>query len=139
MRDIKFRGKRKDNNEWVYGFYYEHQPPLECIGDGRRKKPEAYIINTGFADWSMTRPVQYTEVYRDTVGQYAEKKNKNGKEIYEGDKLRFRDCYNHIYVEKVLEYEYSQFGVSGFDFWLVAERSEIIGNIIENPEVKDVE
>ncbi len=31
MKKVKFRGKRIDNGEWIYGYYYEHQPPLQGI------------------------------------------------------------------------------------------------------------
>jgi uncharacterized phage protein (TIGR01671 family) len=67
MREIKFRGKRVDNGEWVQGYYYR-------IWD------KHYIL------WGMTNDKpDMVEIIPETLGQDTGLKDKSGVEIYEGD------------------------------------------------------
>ena len=75
MRDILFRGKRIDNGEWIYGWYYQKQNPL--TRDGRPIKH--YISDL---------PPFGAEIDSETVGRYTGLKDKNGKLIFEGDILQ---------------------------------------------------
>lgn len=61
MREILFRGKRKDNGEWVYGFY-------TCVDE------------LCFISLSQTY-IDKVEVDPKTVGQYIGTNDKDGKYI----------------------------------------------------------
>ena len=129
MRNYKFRGKRVDNGEWVYGNLIEHYDIL----DSRIKY--LYIESCTGEDRN--------EVIPETIGQFTGLTDKNGKEIYEWDILKFEaeSPYPFLIMDNgVVKYEPCRFylddGVNEIgihvDNWY---ELEVIGNIHDNPEL----
>ena len=129
MRERKSRGYYNfegnalypPDKRWVYGYY--------SLQEGEHR------IND-ITNWKMT----YT-VDGESVGDYTGLKDKDGKEIYEGDIVRVDDT-----VMQVVFHEGS-FHIAWFDGGIstslrsmtLTGRCEIIGNVMENPELLGVE
>lgn len=138
-REIKFRGKSINTGEWLYGhlFNYGLTAPtnVPCI--------------------SVCVPTSWEEAYSlyavhpDTIGQYTGLKDKNGKEIYEGDILEYigkrKDNMNKVYRRKCVFHEgmfallskelpaYSALNYHCMEDGRSAWR--VIGNTYDNPEM----
>lgn len=141
-RQILFRGKRKDNGEWIEGYFLQ-----------LHRSERAFVVPKQFVQRGILRMSGETppkiipiEVLPETVGQFTGLCDKNGKKIFEGDIVKgdlglgYGDNENHIaYIE------YQEDGMSFClveileeDFGKCAEISddlEVIGNIYDNPEL----
>lgn len=99
-REILFRGKRVDNGEWVEGFYFT--TPLT---DGKTdSKPEdGWFFLTGKTRHVISRNSCVYEVIPETVGQFTGLTDKNGKRIFEWDKLK-TNYYSQYIVEDMIDF-----------------------------------
>lgn len=128
MREILFRGKMKDNGEWVEGCL--HFQWGDTTNDGRATK-DAYILG-------MRGEV--AEVDPETVGQYTGKTVKNGK-VFDGDIGKSIDgiflvCWDEEKAAFVMRfYDYPNETLYIEEMW---DDAEIIGNIHDNPELRRV-
>lgn len=110
MREILFRGKRKDNGEWI-------------SGDLRQWSE----TSTGICDRDLKRTFP---VRPETVGQFTGLTDRNGKRIFEGDVVRIDGKAYEV------KYMLGQFFV-GINMPIAYKRfdCEVIGNIHDNPEL----
>lgn len=90
MREILYRGKRKDNGEWVYGYY------CKCGLTGKEKD----VIIPSYAS-----ALYGIDVIPETVGQYTGLTDKNGTKIFEGDIVECTDTNNSYDFRAVVLFE----------------------------------
>jgi hypothetical protein len=124
MREILFKGKRKDNGEWVEG-YYLHISEGEGTHDF-----EQHFIKTEYKG----RFGLCYEVIPETIGQYTGLCDRNGKKIFEGDIVNFSDIlYYIIFVDGCFRIcRNHQFS---YTLHNLHSSFEVIGNIHDNPEL----
>ena len=130
MREILFRGKRKDNGEWVVGTVaYINSEYLD------RKVTIIIPIN---ATELLYEGIIYSEVQPETVGQYTGLKDKNGNEIYEGDIVtglfNYTDIIGHIVYCSNATFFIERKGLYGIGLNNAEDWLEVIGNIHDKEE-----
>lgn len=128
MREIKFRGKRIDNGEWVYGYPCENSYGEICIQEIVRK------VVDGFAVPSRLHPVN-----PDTIGQYTGIRDKNGREIYEGDIVVCTTNHQSYFYKVVFSIGCFRLADEEDDVWYNLNECdvEVCGNIHDNPELME--
>jgi len=134
MRDIKFRGKRVDNGQWVYGYLLVYKDGTNTITT-EAERTFTHNIN-GKPFYSIYS--KECEVIPETVGQYTGRKDMNDKEIYEGGRVKNNICFEGFWIgivtfdEKLACFVINNDSTQQF---MYDTDLEVIGNIYENSEL----
>lgn len=142
MREIEFRGKRKDNGEWAFGDLIKNALYTD----------KAYIALSSSLTVSC---LVFVEVIPETVGQYTGQNDEDGKKIFKDDIVIMHYFYEDFDrgTLGVYEAENEVIGIVGIDnfgkytqveneeyYWLnyledPDAQLKVIGNIHDNPEL----
>lgn len=126
MREILFRGKRVDSDEWVYGCYYESKISgcFILVPKIKVRKKDGVVIGDSF---------DVFEVIPETIGQFTGLCDKNGKKIFEGDIVKSPNG-----TQGFIEWQNAEcaFLVNIGDDWQTMDDCpyEVVGNIYDNEE-----
>ena len=131
MREILFRGKgdkKYNDGMWYFGV------PI-CCYDG---------------DWQICTDNSKRTVIPETIGQYTGLTDKNGKRIFEGDIIKYKNTdgikFNGVALTTIGKVVYNEknasFAISGkdeigakyYDYFPI-KNIEVIGNIHDDPEL----
>lgn len=157
MDNILFRGKYILDEQWKYGYLHKcvGHSPLVMVTDGDVKYETLDIDRIWILEpylpskrkWNIEDTFIYYDVYPSTIGRYTEMKDKNDVKVFENDIVSvddFTNVYSSPYIGKVImsggrwcvEYykEYRCCPSLFFDDF-ANRKTEVIGNIYDNPEL----
>lgn len=129
-REILFRGKRKDNGEWICGDLLQDVESGLCA--------IVSYVNLGGNIHDLSESCIFA-VIPETVGQYTGQPDKNDVKIFEGDIVtgyfNYKKIIGYIFYGGNAHFFIQRDGILGIgldnaDCWL-----EVIGNIHDNPEL----
>ncbi|MBR0360399.1 MAG: hypothetical protein IIX21_04735 [Clostridia bacterium] len=137
MREILFRGKRKDNGKWVEGYYARKGVDKDTF----KHFICVMTFNVNGNTYSSMFYLTDIEVIPETVGQYTGMTDKNGTKIFEGDVVMKRTYHKKKPCEVVFGVGCFHCGWGGgsstkdHPYLLNDKQIEVIGNIHDNPEL----
>jgi len=147
-KEIKFKGKRVDNDEWVFGYFFTVD-----IDDKNR----FFIIPfSSYCGKEVTIGELQVEIKKETLCQFTNKNDNNGNNIFDGDIVTYDGTPYLVNALKAtgvivnhkgswaLKYKASYKTSDGRDYYnyyqfscedFFDRKSIIIGNIFDNPNL----
>ena len=133
MRETLFRGKRFDNDEWIYWDKYGRITDI----NGEPTKTEIDMPTL------LRYPIYISDlpiINDGTVGEYTGLTDKNGKKIFEGDIMSGRgDTYKVMFNKGVFWIKNSHYITRLYVAIHIEKIDEVIGDVYNNPELLEVE
>ena len=119
-REIKFRGKYIYTEEWIYGNLVNIEEDRYAV---------LPVINS-----MRGETIAMYEVNPETIGQFTGMYDKNGKGIYEADRILInRNHYVVIFYKGMFAIE--EEGCGYIPLRNVSTVCKVIGNVFDNPEL----
>lgn len=139
MREILFKAKRKDNGEWIEGYY---QKRCDFLVGG-----EHIIFHA-----DSHKAWEYAEVDPETLCQFTGLCDKNGNRIWENDIIKYHfgenyapvkyGCYQSCFDSQKTEHVGFYVDWTGdkclrkdLGYWINMVDAIPVGNIFDNPEL----
>lgn len=107
MREILFKGKKKDNGEWIEGYLMDGGMPGE---------KRIFIGKLVIGKWTVTAD-EFDEVDPDTICEYTGLTDKNGKKIWENDILM---CHGNS--EDLVKTVFGELGVRNIETGSIVDK-----------------
>ena len=139
-REILFRGKRKDNGEWVYWDVFGDLMEFVCFQNEEYK--------------SLHYDASKKIIDTNTLGQYIGKRDNNSKKIFEGDIIRQLysqyqrfDVVGAVRFNKAGQFVADHVWTAEQNPWkkgkkqgfAITSQCEKLGNIYDNPELLEAQ
>lgn len=161
MREILFRGKRKDNGEWVCSgnliqFFDNNIREVYISQYGERCNAVHDIDTDNIETITCENGARFYKVIPETVGQYTGLTDKNGNKIFEGDVVHaiYSDRYIGVpdtdYGNLIVGFDDTYYGGARYSMKIIGDTGyrifsaglrngvTVIGNIHDNPELLKV-
>ena len=110
------RGKRKDNGEWVEGYF--------CCGNERQTLHDSIFVYD-----CETQSFDNYDIIPETIGQCTGLKDKNGKLIFEGDVVKLTDNNTEWKAYVVFGNPYGEYNW-GWNLMYIGEKPKVNTDIL---------